>query len=239
MSTPTQPVRSSTDWQKVAGLADVWELQRRHGALSLRAVAVALGNERVCVYSPVPRAGEAALEQLRAFGRPILFAPNAYHTLGLREHSAAFPEAPIVVSDRAFVRVKRKTQLSLQDLRLLAAWLPAHIALLEPPGVGNGEAWLSVRAADRCTWIVGDAFVNLPHLPSGVLGLVARALRVGPGLAISATFKYLAKDRRAYREWLLAQIAADRPTRLVPCHGEVLEDDRLPERLAALVRQRF
>ena len=74
-----------------------------HGPIPLRAVAVELPDKRVCVYSPIPKAGAAAMDQLRAIGDPILLAPNAYHTLGLPEHATAFAEAPVVASDRGGV----------------------------------------------------------------------------------------------------------------------------------------
>jgi hypothetical protein len=231
---------SSSDWQPVAGLAGVWEIRRMHGAIPLRGVAVALGDDRVCIYSPVPRAGDAAMNQLRAMGRPIFLAPNAYHTLGLPEHAAAFDEAPIIASDSAYQRIKRKTKLSVEDPRLLEAHLPSHVSLLQPPDLRNGEVWLSVRDSNRCAWIVCDGFLNLPRLPGNAMGLVLRLLRMGPGLSISVTFKFLlAKDRRAYRDWLLAKIAEDRPTMLIPSHGQVIDDDQLPDRLERLVRQRF
>lgn len=230
---------TSLAWQPVAGLTGVWEIRRKHGAIPLRAVAVALGDDRVCVYSPIPRAGEPAMNQLRAIGRPILLAPNAYHTLGLPEHAAAFDGAPVIASDLAYQRIKRKTQLSVEDPRLLQAHLPSHVSLLQPPDLRNGEVWLSVRDATRCAWIVCDGFLNLPRLPGSVMGFALRLMRMGPGLSIGATFKLLMKDRRAYREWLLAKIAEDRPTMLIPSHGDLIDDEQLPERLERLVRQRF
>lgn len=86
---------------------------------------------------------------------------------------------------------------------------------------------------------VGDAFLNFPRLPGTAVGLGLKLLRMGPNLAIGTTFKLFVKDRRAYRDWLLAKIAEDKPTILIPCHGEVLVDDALPTRLEHLVRQRL
>lgn len=239
MNTPAQHGRTTAGWQPIAGLTGVWEIRRTHGALPLRAVAMDLGDKRVCVYSPVPHAGSAAMDQLRAMGRPVLLAPNAYHTLGLPAHAAAFEDAAVVASDGAFRRIKQKTKLSVEDLRLLEAHLPPHMSLLQPPGLRNGEVWISIRDADSAAWVVCDAFLNFPRLPATAFGLVMRLMRMGPGLAIGAIFKLMAKDRRGYREWLLAKIAEERPTRIIPCHGEVLVDDALPARLERLVRERL
>jgi hypothetical protein len=239
MTSPTQHVRTSADWQPIAGITGVWEIRRMHGALPLRAVAVALPDNHVVVYSPVPHAGAAAMDQLQAIGKPILLAPNAYHTLGLRDHAAAFEAAPVVASDRAFRRIKDKTKLSVEDLRLLEADLPPHMSLLQPPDLRNGEVWLSIRDANRCVWIVCDAFIHFSRLPASAIGLGLRLLRMGPGIAIGTTFKMLVKDRRAYREWLLAKIAEEQPTMLIPCHGQVVDDDQLPARLERLVKSRL
>ncbi len=240
MTPPSQHGQmSSSNWQPIAGLTGVWELRRRHGALPLRATAVQLGDNRVCVYSPVPHAGSVAMGQFRAMGDPILLAPNAYHTLGLPSHAQAVERAAVVASERAFGRIKQKTKLPVQDLRLLEANLPAHVSLLQPPDLRNGEVWLSIREANVIAWIVCDAFLNFARLPSNAFGLGMKLLRMGPNLAISTTFKLLTKDRRAYREWLLAKVAEDRPTILIPCHGEVLIDDALPTRIERLVRQRL
>jgi len=232
------------NWQPISSLDGpsldgVWDIQRRHGALTLRAVAVRLQPGFVCVYSPVPHAGAEALRELAALGTPILLAPNAYHTLGVREHIDAFPDAKLVTSPRAASRLRAKTGITAQELRVLEEKLPADVAVHVCPNARNGEVWLSVRRGDQCAWIVGDAFLNFSRLPSGPFGLAMRALRMGPGVSIGATFKWLLRDRRAYREWVLARIAEDRPTVLIPCHGNILADPQLPNLLEALVRRRI
>lgn len=210
-----------------------------HGVLPLRAIAVALQDNRVCVYSPVPHAGTEAMEQLRNMGEPILLAPNAYHTLGLPAHARTFERAAIVASSQAFNRIKNKTKLPIQDLRLLEAYLPLHVSILQPPELRSGEVWLSIREQDRRTWVIGDAFLNFPRLPTSPLGFALKLLRMGPGLAISATFRFLLTDRRIYRDWLLEKVAEEKPTTLIPCHGEVLRDDTLPTTIERLVQQRL
>jgi hypothetical protein len=239
MTSPARHARTLVDWQPIAGLSGVWEIRRTHGVLPLRAAAIQLPGRRVCVYSPVPHAGAGAMDQLRAMGSPILLAPNAFHTLGLPEHARAFEAAPILASDRAFGRIKRKTRLTVEDLRLLEANLSPHVSILQPPDLRTGEVWLSIREASVRAWIVCDAFINFPRLPAMPLGLGLKLLRMGPGIAISATFKLLLKDRRGYREWLLAKIAEERPTMLIPCHGQVAEDDELPATLERVVKSRL
>jgi len=53
------------------------------------------------------------------------------------------------------------------------------------------------------------------------------------------SFSFGRRDRAAYRRWLLDTIAAQRPTTLIPCHGDILTDPQLPDRLQRLVERRF
>jgi hypothetical protein len=232
-STPTP------HWQPVPTLPGVFEIRRSHGPLPLRAVAVQLRPGAVCVYSPVPRAGNEALRQLGSWGKPILLASNAFHTLGLPEHAAAFAEARVVASERASGRIKRKTKLVVESLDVLRVQLPAHVSLLELPPVRSGEVWLSVRGSDSCAWIVCDGLLNVQRSPGGLLGVAMKLMRMGPGLSISSSFRWMVKDRHAYREWLLARIQEDQPTILIPSHGQIIQDRQLPSRLTQLAHDRL
>src|SRR5688572_31057931 len=98
MTKPSGNSSSAPDWQPISGMDGVFEIRRSHGPLPLRAVAVQLHAGSVCVYSPVPHMGEPALRQLGAWGKPLLLAPNAFHTLGLPEHAAAFGNAQVIAS---------------------------------------------------------------------------------------------------------------------------------------------
>jgi hypothetical protein len=217
----------------------VFEIRRSHGPLPLRAVAVQLHAGSVCVYSPVPHVGEPALRQLGSWGKPLLLAPNAFHTLGLPEHAAAFGNTQVIASKRAARRIERKTQLDVQDLDVLRNQLGADVSLLELPPVRSGEVWLSVQRNGRCAWIVCDGFLNIARAPSGALGVFIKLMRMGPGLSISSTFRWMVKNRQHYRNWLLQRIAEDRPTMLIPSHGQIIVDPDLPTRLERLTRERL
>lgn len=191
------------------------------------------------MYSPVPHVGGPALRQLGSWGKPVLLAPNAFHTLGLVEHAAAFSNTQVVASKRAAPRIKHKTALDVEGLDVLTARLSTDVAVLELPPVRNGEVWLSVRRNGKCAWIVCDGFLNIVRPPAGALGVFVKLMRMGPGLSISSTFRWMLKNRQQYREWLLARIAEDRPTVLVPCHGQIIDDPDMPARLERLTRDRL
>lgn len=86
---------------------------------------------------------------------------------------------------------------------------------------------------------VGDAFFNIARTPRTPIGFLLWLLGISAGLRIGASFRWLVRDRGAYRRWLLDAIAAQRPTTLIPCHGDVLTDPQLPDRLQRLVERRF
>jgi hypothetical protein len=71
------------------------------------------------------------------------------------------------------------------------------------------------------------------------MGLLLSALGIAPGLRIGATFMWMLRKRAAYRSWLIGAIAKDAPTMLVPCHGTVLRDPALPDRLRRLAETRL
>ncbi len=109
--------------------------------------------------------------------------------------------------------------------------------MLVPPGTRTGELWLSTPAPGGRAWIVCDAFFNIARAPRTPMGLLLRALGIAPGLRIGTSFLWLLRDRAAYRSWLLAKLAEERPTLLVPSHGDVLADAALPDRLQRLVEE--
>ena len=176
----------------------------------------------------------------RRLGRPAwLVAPNHYHHLGIDEHARAHAGVAIVATPRAAPRVSAMGKRPIEDEAPLRAALPPHASLLVPPGTRNGEWWLSVASPRGRAWIVGDAFFNLPRTPRSATGLLLKALAISPGLRIGTSFLWLLHDRPAYRAWLLAKLAEERPTVLVPCHGDVVVDDTLPDRLHHLVQRRL
>ena len=102
-----------------------------------------------------------------------------------------------------------------------------------------GELWLSFDLPAGRAWTVGDAFFNIARTPPTPIGFLLWLLGISPGLRIGASYRWLVRDRAAYRRWLLDTIAAQRPTTLIPCHGDIVTDPQLPDRLQRLVERRF
>jgi hypothetical protein len=222
-------------WQPIDGLGDFWQSEVRRQGVPLRSVAFRLADGRLAVWSPIKGLGRAAHEELAGLGRPdLLVAPNHFHNLGLREYAAAYPQATVVASAAAAPRVKSKCGREVREEARLRQALPLHVSLLIPPGTKCGEMWLSVRGAKQRAWIVGDGFHNIARTPFSPIGLLLKALAVSPGLRIGGAFRWLIRDRAAYQEWLVNKLHSERPTMLIPCHGQAISDPALPERLQRL-----
>ena len=210
-------------FEPVPGLSAVHEARGK----TLGAFAVRLKPGGVCVFSPVAGLTDAVKESLLALGGvTVLFAPNHYHNMAMREYAAAFPAARLLAPAAAIPRLKKVTRLSFTAADVLADELPRGVALLEPEGLKTGEAWLRVREKKTTAWIVVDAFCG----PSPGAG--------GPGLL--KTFpKFGVGDRDRYVAWVERQIRRDKPTSLLTCHGRSVHDAALPEKLIDLVANRL
>ncbi|MCC6873523.1 MAG: hypothetical protein IT378_04370 [Sandaracinaceae bacterium] len=228
-------------WEPIDGAAGLFGLEKvAPSGWSWRSVALVLDSGRTLVVSPVRGTISESAESLRSLGEPAFaLAPNHYHYLGLAELTERFPSATPVCTEVARPRLSTRSHLALGRTADLQSSLPSHVALLEPPGLATGEAWLRVETARGVAWVVSDAFFHVTRPLGGMMGLVLRATGTAPGLRIGRTFTTLAVRGRAYGEWLRAQLERDRPAMLVPGHGDVIAGDELAERLSALARARL
>jgi hypothetical protein len=235
-SSLTSDLRPGKKWQPVAGFATIWQATRFRSGVPLRSLAVALGDGRLAIFSPLRGLGDEAHADLAAMGRPaFLIAPNHYHNLGLAEHVARYPDITVVAAATAIPRLARLCKLRVTD----ETALPPTLSVLVPPATRNGELWLQLQTPADRAWIVGDGFFNLRRVPRSPMGLLLRALGVAPGLRIGSSFRWLIRDRPRYRRWLLEALASHLPTVLVPCHGEIVRDQALPARLQRLAETRL
>lgn len=196
---------------------------------NLRCVAIRLSTGGLCLFSPLRGLGDEAMASLSRLGDvEFLLAPNHYHNAGLTQHRRAFPSARLCASEAARPRLERVTGLQFETLDDVRTALPDNIVCLEPKGLKTGEVWLRAVAGDDTAWVVVDAFCG-PAADAGRSASDPAMLRTFPGFGIG--------NRSIYLEWLEAQLAADSPNILVPCHGAIVVNSRLTARLRALVAE--
>lgn len=177
----------------------------------------------VAVISPVSNPGEDIVREIEALGQVrLLIAPNHFHYLGLSSWKERFPQAAVVASEAAIPRIRKKLRSPI-DIEprgeMVAGW-----RLAEPPGLKNGELW-AMGGDEGTTWIVGDAFFNVPGPLSGGMGMALRLTRTAPGLRIGGTWGPLhVKSKGEYASWLADRLDREPPDRLVPLHGDAVSD---------------
>ncbi|MFK7965229.1 MAG: hypothetical protein AB8C46_14805 [Burkholderiaceae bacterium] len=213
-----------SEFAPIPGLPNMWCARRG----TLRCTVIKLKGGGVMLFSPVLGLTATGREQLDSLGEvKFLLAPNHYHNKAMAEYAQAFPEASIVASPDAQERLTRVTGLQFDDLSGLKRVLPQHVKLLAPPGLKTGECWLRVKTKTDVAWIVVDAFYARAKNPRALEVAIPEMLGTFPNMGIA--------NKQTYRAWVQAQITADQPTIVVPCHGLLMRSANLPKRLASLM----
>ena len=229
-------------WSPVEGVDGVWRfVQQDAGVDMFTSLAVQLSGGGVALVSPLPSHVQGDFAELETLGSPtFLLAPNHYHNRGLVPVSQRYPDILRVASAAALPRLKRRTQLAIGPLASLIERLPAGVSILQPEGLKQGEVWLRCETPDGVAWMVTDAFFNVLPLPTSVFGGFLWLTQGAPGLRIGGTFLGVGiGDRPRYRAWLRDQLAADRPTLLVPAHGVPVGGVDLANQLGEIVERRL
>ncbi|MDF3819678.1 hypothetical protein P3G55_07195 [Leptospira sp. 96542] len=197
----------------------------------LRCTAIRLSTGGVCLFSPVEGLGDEALASLTDLGKvEILIAPNHYHNKGLKEYAKAFPKALICASESAGIRLKNVTGLQFKDIDKLRSRLLSNMKLLQPAGLKTGEVWISIRGIKSHSWLVVDSFC----------GSIENSKTKIAKPDILKTFpKFGVADRVVYLEWLKRQIEKDSPTTIIPCHGGVINSQKLTSTIWRLVNAKL
>lgn len=168
-------------------------------------------------FNAVP-VSDAALEQLRALGRPAhLLLCNQFHALD----AAAFVERLGVKAWAPDVAVPRLSdRVACQPISAF----PAHDGLR----VFTVEGFVTKEFALLAdgTLFTGDLVTNAPHGP-GVMGLLMRLVGfTGPAPKLPKPVRSrVQRDREAVKAVLLELAALPGLTRLVPSHGTIIEGD--------------
>ncbi len=188
-----------------------------------------LGDETLCIYSPVNGLETAVAELQNELGKvTAILAPNHYHNKGLIAHLEAFPDAFLYCSAAARPRLNKVTGLNFETLERLRGRLPGGTELHEPGGLKTGEVWLQVKSHVDCALAVTDAF------NSALLPLESYADRV----SLLGTFpRYGVQDARSYKTWATQFLTKTAPSILLPCHGSPVKSVDLTGQLVDLVEK--
>ncbi len=171
-----------------------------------------------------------------------IILPNSFHYMGVNAWLKVFPDALLYASQKAKKRLLKKGFHGILELESNRPELPKGYDVLIPPGHRGGDIWISKQGHNNNNlWITCDSFLNYDRVSNQP---VARALQAilgaAPGLKISQVIKWLLLDgKMKFKPWALSQLEKDRPSILIPSHGEVEHDVALTEKLRELIMLRL
>ena len=164
----------------------------------------------------------------------VLVAPSVGHVSGIASWRAALPTATVVASGPT---AKRLTERGVEIHDPSRVPLPRAVQLLVPPGSNLGEVWMRVEDSNHVHWIVCDAFTNIDRLsPSLWLRALQWLYGLRTGRRLSSALRRSRTDPTAFRTWLHTELDRGCHT-LTPCHGEIDNRSRLPERIKEVAEQ--
>lgn len=208
-------------------------------------VSIKVSDYEYILYSP----GESLLESwpyrdLDELTVHIIM-PNAYHFMGVKAWCEKFPNVRLYASKLALSQLYAKKAFTEMDaintLETSELPLPSHYQLLFPPGHRAGDVWLKKFQAGASLWVTCDSFLNYERLSNQPIArLLQKTLGAAPGLKMSQVVKwFILKDRLAFKQWALEQARMDKPTTLIPSHGELKQSDDLSQELIDLLERRL
>lgn len=196
--------------------------------------ALAVGGQGgLLVVSPPRRVGAGVFDDLARFG-PVraLVASNAFHTMGLPEWHARFPDAGLFAPAQSIARVAKQTGLEgIRPLADAATIAGAQLDLVDMPHYKTGEVLVRITTERGAVWYVTDVVLNMSVLPSNPIArLVFRVTRSAPGLRFNNVAPlFMVRDKAALRRWLASEVAKDPPRWLIPAHGDIVDWSANPE----------
>ncbi len=227
------------EWKAINEI--LWECPYGFSSGISRSLLIKVSEKKFLVYSPGDKTtAELAKAIIPEDSELFLLEPNSYHNLGLAIWKASFPNSKPIAAVAAIDRLEKKTGIRSENLDILRSGLPDHISLIELPHNKIGEVWLDIRVRNERIWTVCDAVFNFSKLPSGIMGLLMKLNRMGPGIEMSRAYQYLGtSNKKEYGKWLLSEISEKKPTQLIPLHGEIYQKPDLIEKLKVLAKSRL
>ena len=174
-----------------------------------------------------------------------IIMPNAYHFMGVKAWCRKLANVSLYTSKLALSQLHEKKAFTKTDaihvLETSELPLPSNYQLLFPPGHRAGDVWLKKFQVDTSLWITCDSFLNYDRLSNQPIArLLQKALGAAPGLKMSQVVKwFILKDRLAFKQWALEQVRMDKPTALIPSHGELRQSNDLSQELINLLESRL
>lgn len=231
-----------TTWNPAG--AGLWTREYDFRGNPINSLAIDLGDGNLAVLSPGIDVPEADFAELDKLGKTVaLVSPGAFHNMGLPLWSERYPDAGLFGPQNAAAHIAKqhKALKPLADLEALAKLLPDDVTIAEMPGMKQPDVLAIIKRDDGVTWFTNEVVTNARALPgSPIFALAFKLTGSGPGLNINKLAMMLVGGKKPIvRDYLLERLNTDAPTRLIPCHGDVLEDPALADKLREMLNRRL
>ncbi len=210
-------------WIEVGEHSGAWVCEYHAPAYGMPANAMAfrLSGDDLAVLSPPAGAGAAGFDEIDTIGRvAAVVATSDYHSLGLAEWRARYPDAGAFAPEIALGFLARRGHQGLAPLSMLAA--PPEVVFAEVPGTKRGGTHVITRRGSRPVVYLDELVINLTALPKRLpFKAMFWLFRAAPGIRLNSLYAMIgAQDSRAIAAAALAAIEGD-PI-IVLAHGEPL-----------------
>lgn len=229
-------------WNSVG--TGIWYRVYLFGGTPINTPAIDIGDGKLMVISPGTDLEDADFEELDALGSvTALVSPGAFHHLGLPIWAERYPNASLYGPTSAVGHIaKQHPDLKpLEPVSVLAESLPDDIELGEIEGAKHPDIFLAIRRDEHVTWVTNEVITNNTNYPDKFLFKWAFKLSGNhPGLNINSLAAMLIGAKKpAVRAFYEAKMEQSAPTRLLPCHGDVLTEESLAEKLREVMARRM
>jgi hypothetical protein len=232
----------SPGWESVAHEIGLWTISSKgRGGVTHRTCALRLKSKGFLIIGPSPTVQKRGHAELKRMG-PVeaVLALNHFQADGVAAFCKEHPSAAAVCTKPARKRLIAKTGLEVHGLDRLRENMPSPGMLHVPSGLTSGEVWVRATMRRGRGWIVGDAFNNIIDSLGVITNAWLRMSLAAPGLRISRQFLSASvNDVGVYRAWAFNRLREDRPSVLIPRHGDVLIHADLPTRLKHIIDERL
>ena len=233
-------------WHKVEAYPDILVGQYVVPNFVSNSVSIKLNENEFVIYSPGANLLESWPEKDNPKLKLHIILPNAYHHLGIQAWIAHFQDVALYASQKAKSQLIKKQAFSqvtdINEISEYASKFEDSFKLSLPAGHRAGDIWISHQNTQSETlWITCDSFLNYERLSNQTVArFMQKLLGAAPGLKISQVVKwFILDDRKHFKQWASKQVQKEQPVALIPSHGEILVDDKLPDRLLDLLQTRL
>jgi hypothetical protein len=222
----------------------IWTRIYDFGGNPLNTSAIDIGEGRLLVLSPGTGLEEADYAALDAIGTvTALLPPGPFHNMGLAAWKERYPNAELYGNDACITHIAKAhpALVALKPLADLLPLLPEGFVIEDHGGMGKPDLFFALTRDGETTWFTNELLTNNADWPAKFPFKVAFwVFNSGPGLNCNTLALKLVKGNKAgARSYLEGKLAQLPPTRLVPCHGLVMEAPDLASTLGEVIARRL